>query len=85
MLGGYILLASFAMSALIAGYYQLGCDRVTAVVTAHGGHNDGSWIWSLGVTRTDSGEDIGYVIHWQRLPWVTSWRSLSTRAAGSLP
>jgi hypothetical protein len=44
MMGGYILLASFAMSALVAGYYQIGCDRVTAVVTAHGGHNDGSWI-----------------------------------------
>ncbi len=63
MMAGYIVLASFAMAALVAGYYQIGCDRLTAVVTADGGHNDGEWIWSLYVTRTDSGEDIGYVMH----------------------
>jgi len=63
MLGSYVLLASFAMAALIAGYYQVGCDRVTVVVAAHGVHNNGSWLRSLRVTRTDSAEDIGYVIH----------------------
>ena len=63
MMAGYIVMASFATFALLAGYYQIGWTAYARWSPRTEGTTTGSRIWSLGVTRADSGEDIGYVMH----------------------